>query len=310
MTTNPLTTDPQQQDSVHIRDTEFWNTLMRDIYGPRQGGAIIFLDAENARKGTGKTSLAISLARLISKAVGYDLEPEDALIAGPDYVRRYREHPGKEQPSVIVPDELVGGGAGDARRAMSSANIKIGRAFQLLRKKRVVTLTTLPHWGDADSRLQKQAAYRCHALETPIGTFKAYKIVTGFGDGKPRTKGLGPEDGVTRRIGFPDMDGHDDPLFRHLERKKDELLAEDDFSASALQGEDDEEGDELGEDEIRREERIETAIRLYQPWDDSDGHTYAEVAKAIPEYGPDWVGKMVRQWERGEHHDLVSDPTT
>jgi len=309
MTTNPLTVDPQQQRRIHMRNTQFWDRLMHDIYGPRQGGAIIFVDAENARKGVGKTSLAVSLARLVSKAVGYDLEPEDFLIAGPDYVRRYREHPGKEQPSVVVPDELVGGGAGDARRAMSSANIKIGRAFQLLRKKRVVTITTLPHWGDADSRLQKQAAYRCHALETPIGTFKAYKIVTGFGDGRVRTKGLGPEDGQTRRIGFPDMTANDDPFFDMLEKKKDALLGEDDFSATALQGEDADEEDALGEDEIRREERVETAIRLYQPWNEDHGSTYAEVADAIPEYGADWVGKVVRQWDRGQHRGLVADPT-
>jgi len=291
-----------------LEDTEFWELLMRDIFGPREGGVIIVLDAENARKGVAKTSGAVALARALAYRFGYDLQPEDALIAGPEYVRRYQQHPGKEQPSVLVADELVGGGAGDARRAMSSRNIKIGRAFQLLRKKRVVTITTLPDWSDADNRHQTQAAYRLHALENPIGTFKAYKITTPFGDSGARTKGLGPDEN-TRRINFPDIASRDDPYFRHLERLKDELLAEDDFSAAAVQGSDEDDGEDLTEDDIRREERVETAIRLYEPWNDSNGQTYPKVAAAIPEYGPDWVGKVMRAWERGEYRSLVEDPT-
>jgi len=304
--------DPNSRNKMPLGETEFWNTVLDDVYGTRQGGAILFLDSENARKGVGKTAAAIWLARLFAKAFDYDLQKEDFLLAGPDYVRRYREHPGKNQPSVVVADELVGGGAGDARRSMSSANIKIGRAFQLLRKKRVVTIAVLPDWGDADTRLQKQAAYRIHCLENPIGTLKAYKIITSFdGSGNgPKTRGLGPSDGETRRINFPDVAAHDDPFYNHLEDLKDELLSQEDFSTAGLQKDEDEDDeDSLTEDEVRRQERIETAIRLYQPWDDDNGQTYASVADAIPEFGPDWVGKVVRAWNRGEHRDLVDDPT-
>jgi len=306
-----MATTPNVDSGVHVTETEFWNTLMHDVYGPRQGGAIIFVDAQNARKGVAKTSGAVAWGRLLAKAFGYDLEYDDFLIAGPQYVRRYQEHPGKHQPSVLVADELVGGGAGDARRSMSNANINIGRAFQLLRKKRVVTIATLPDWNDADTRLQKLADYRLHCLEKPLGTMKAYKITTPFnsGSGPPvKTKGLGPGN-RTRRIRFPDMHGANDPYYEHLEGLKDELLDTDEFDASQIHA-DDEEEEALSEDEIRRQERIETAIRLYQPWEAETEHSYEDVADAIPEYGREWVGQRIREWKRGEHRDLVPDPTT
>jgi hypothetical protein len=305
-----LTLDPDGQDRIHVSETEFFNEIMHDVYGPRQGGAIIFVDAENARKGVAKTSGAVALARLFATAFEYELSAEDFLIAGPNYVRRYREHPGRKQPSVVVADELVGGGAGDSRRWMTSENINIGRAFQLLRKKRVITLTTLPDWNDADSRLQKQAAYRVHCLERPIGKFRAYKINTSFddkGDGL-LTKGLGPGS-PPREINFPDMDRHDDPFFALLEEKKDELLDTAGFEAATMQEDDEEVEEQLTEDEVRREERVETAIRLYQPWNEETDHSYEEVARTIPEFGREWVGQRVREWKRGEHRDLVEDPT-
>jgi len=298
-------------DGLHVTKTEFWNRLMDDVYGPRQGGAIIFVDAQNARKGVAKTSGAVAWARLLARAFGYELEKEDFLIAGPRYVRRYQEQPGKHQPSVLVADELVGGGAGDARRSMSNDNINIGRAFQLLRKKRVVTIATLPDWNDADTRLQKLADYRLHCLEKPLGTMKAYKITTPFNSGGSgpgvKTKGLGPGN-RTRRITFPDMHGADDPYYKHLEDLKDDLLDTDEFDASTLQG-DDEGEEQLGETEIRKQERIETVIRLYQPWHEDTEHSYEEVAEAIPEYGREWVGQRIREWKRGDHRDLVPDPT-
>lgn len=304
-------TPPETPDrQLHITETEFWNELMHDVYGPRQGGAIIHVDAENARKGVAKTSAAVAIARLLARAFDYEIQKEDCLIAGPQYVRRYQEQPGKDQPSVLIADELVGGGAGDARRAMSNENLNIGRAFQLLRKRRVVTLTTLPDWNEVDPRLQKQASYRIHCLERPIGMFKAYKVNTAFDgqNGGIRTKGLGPGD-QTRRIGFPNMEAHGDSFYEHLEAVKDELLDTDEFDASVLQQEDEEDSeDALTEDEIRRQERIETAIRLYQPWDDETDHSYEDVAATIPEFGREWVGQRVREWKRGEHRDIVPDP--
>ena len=300
-----------QNQTIPIERTEFFEAVMDDVYGKRSGGAIIFVDAENARKGVAKTSAAVALARLFAQAFDYELEEDDFMIAGPQYVRRYQEQPGSHQPSVLVPDELVGGGAGDARRAMSGANVNMGRAFQLLRKRRVITIATLPDWNEADTRLQKYADYRVQCLEQPIGYVRTYKVTTPFnsaGSGVAvKNKGLGPGDN-TRRIKFPNMDAHGDRFYNYLEEQKDELLETDEFDAGELR-EDDDDSDEISKDEAIRRDRIETALRLYKPWEENPEATYEGVAHVLPEYGDEWVGKKVRAWRRGEYRDLVPDPT-
>ena len=293
----------------HISETEFWNELMHDVFGPRKGGAIIFVDAENARKGVAKTSGAVALARLAARAFRYELENEDMTLSGSHYLRRYQEHPGERQPSVLVLDEFVGAGSGDARRAMSNQNVDFGRAWQLLRSKRVVTFATLPDWNEADPRLQKYADYRIWCRERPIGFFQPYKVTVPFSAGggpRVRTRGLGYEDG-TDRIAFPNMDAEADPFYRYLTARKDDLIHSSTWDADALGG-DDGEDDELSPEEIEWRELTKVAIRLYKPWDDETTRSYEEVADAIAEKSTSWVGNRVREWRNGEHRELVPDP--
>lgn len=296
----------------HITDTEFWNTLMEDVYGPRSGGAIIFVDAENARKGVAKTSGAVALGRIIASAFRYPIQKDDLTLSGAHYLRRYQEQPGEEQPSVLVLDEIVGAGSGDARRAMSSQNVDFGRAWQLLRTKRVVTLATLPDWNEADSRLQKYADYRVWCREKPIGFFQPYKVTVPFnssGSGaQVRTKRL-RSGGETGRIAFPNMDAENDPYYRHLTERKDELIHSEGWDADALATEEETEGEALDQDEMERRELTKVAIRLYKPWDKNTGISYEAVADAIDNKSDTWVGNRVREWKNGEHRDLVPDPT-
>lgn len=296
----------------HITETKFWNTLMHDVFGPRKGGAIIFVDAENARKGVAKTSGAVALARLISRAFRYDLKKDDMTLSGAHYLRRYQEQPGKHQPSVLVLDEFVGAGSGDARRAMSNQNVDFGRAWQLLRSKRVVTLATLPDWNEADPRLQKYADYRVWCRERPIGFFQPYKVTVPFnssGSGaKVRTKGLSYGDD-TDRIAFPNMDAEGDPYYHYLTERKDELIHSSTWDADALEGGDEGDGTEpVNPEEIERRELTKVAIRLYKPWDEETTRSYEEVADAIAEKSDTWVGNRVREWKNGEHRELVPDP--
>ena len=301
-----------QSSSVdrHITQTEFWDTLMEDVYGPRKGGAIIFLDAENARKGVAKTSGATALARLLARAFRYDIQYEDFTLAGLSYLKRYQEHPGFEQPSVLVLDEFVGAGAGDKRRSMAQQNVDFGRAWQLLRTKRVVTIATLPDWNEADKRLKKLADYRIWCREKPIGTFQAYKVTVPFNaDGavSVKTKALG-KDG-SQRIWFPNMDKKGDPYYHYLSDKKDELIHSQTWDADELLDEDGEEKEQLEPEEVQRQEAIRYAIRLYEPWDDQNDTTYHDVADVIEGYKKSWVANRIREWRNGEHRDLVPDPT-
>lgn len=283
---------------------------MDDVYGVRKGGAIIFLDAQNARKGVAKTSGAVALARLFSRAFRYDLQKEDMTLSGIEYLQRYQEHPGHEQPSVLVLDEFVGAGAGDKRRSMAQQNVDFGRAWQLLRTKRVITIATLPDWNEADKRLKKLADYRIWCREKPIGTFQPYKVLVPFsgqGGGSVRTKGLNKYGDGARRIQFPNMDAEGDPFYSYLSRKKDELIHSDSWDADNLL--DIEEQEQTDPEEVQRREAIRYAIRLYEPWDEDNDTTYKDVSKVIEGYKKSWVGDRIAEWREGEHRDLVPDPT-
>lgn len=293
----------------HVTQTKFWNTIMDDVYGIRKGGAIIFLDAENARKGVAKTSGAVALARLFARAFRYDIQYEDFTLSGGEYLKRYQEHPGEEQPSVLVLDEFVGAGAGDKRRSMAQQNVDFGRAWQLLRTKRVITIATCPDWNEADKRLKKLADYRIWCREKPIGTFQPYKVTVPFNSssGRVMTKGLNRSGSGSRRIQFPNMDAQNDPYYKHLSKKKDELIHSDTWDADHLT---EAEAEEIDDPElIRRREAIRYAIRLYEPWDDDNNRTYTEVAKVVDGYKKSWVGDRIKEWRDGEHRDLVPDPT-
>jgi hypothetical protein len=296
----------------HITETKFWNVLMDDVFGPRKGGAIIFVDAENARKGVAKTSGAVALARIIARAFRYDIQNDDMTLSGAHYLRRYQEHPGHEQPSVLVLDEFVGAGSGDARRAMSTQNVDFSRAWQLLRTKRVVTIATLPDWNEADTRLQKYADYRVWCREKPIGFFQPYKVTVPFnssGSGPGiHTKGLSYGDN-TDRIAFPNMDSKGDPYYRHLTDRKDDLIHSSTWDADTLADDGEDDGEEpMTPEEVERREAVKVAIRLYRPWEEND-ITYGDVADVLENYEKSWVGERVNEWRDGKLRELVEDPT-
>lgn len=228
---------------------------MHGIYGPRKGGARIIVDAEDAATGVGKTGLAVSLAMLLSRVFGYALQKEDMTLSGSEYLDRWREHPDKEQPSVIILDELSGAGAGDARRSMSNQNVNLGRSWQLMRKKRVVTITTLPHWSDADKKMRRFADFRLWCRSKPIGYFVPYRVGATFDTGEVNTYGYD----VTR-IRFPNLDAEGESMFRYLSSLKDDLLESEYFDADELA-----EGGEAEKqepDEARREQKIKDAQRM------------------------------------------------
>jgi hypothetical protein len=260
---------------MHLRHSEFWHDLMHGVFGPRQGGARIICDAQNASTGVGKTSAAVMLARAVSKAFDYELSEDDFVLSGQEYLRRWREHPDKEQPSCIVLDELVGAGSGDARRSMSNQNVNLGRSWQLMRKKRIVTIAVLPHWGDCDKRLRKASDYRLWCLEKPIGYFRPYKATVAFGNSDVRTVGY------DERIRFPNPEEHNDELFEAITDKKDELLNSSKFNADELL----EQEQKQDPEDAKRETKIKTAQSARD-----NGLSTREVA-SIVDMSQSWVDK-------------------
>lgn len=263
---------------MHLSETDFWHDLMHGIYGPRQGGARIIIDAEGASTGVGKTGLAVYMAKVCAEAFGYELQEADITLSADEYLNRWRQHPDASQPSAIILDELSGAGAGDARRAMSSSNVNLGRSWQLMRKKRIVTITTLPHWTDADSRMRRFADYRLHCLKQPIGFFRPYEVTTSFDKGNVHTRSY---DDV-QRIGFPNMDANDDDLYQYATTLKDDLLASEVFNADELSEADD---DVIEPDEAERQQKISDAQRAREK-----GHSTREVADIV-DMSQSWVQK-------------------
>ena len=261
-----------------LERTAWWHDLIDGIYGPRRGGARIIIDAQDASTGAGKTGLAIALDKTLSWGFGYELQDDDMTLSGAAYLQRWREHPGAEQPSVIILDEAAGAGAANARRAMSTQNVNLVKAWQLMRKKRIISIMTLPQWSLIDKSMRKQADYRLWCLTKPIGYFKPYKVRTSFDTGEVTTHGY---DDV-HRISFPNLDKQQDPHYIYLAEKKDELLNSGAFDADILE---DDEAEPVDPKEIKRELNKEIAQKLR-----NDGMTTSEIGEVVG-YSHSWVSQ-------------------
>jgi len=238
---------------MHLTETKWWDHMMDGIYGPRQGGARVCIDSAG-ESGVGKSGLAVYLGKLFSKLAGYEFTKEDMTLSGAEYLKRWKEHPGAEQPSVIILDELGGAGSGSSRRAMTNQNVELTSAFQLMRKKRIVTLITTTHWSRIDKGLRQQLTHRLWCLDKPIGYFIPYSVSADFDKGKVKTRSY---DGVNR-IGFPDMAAHDDSDFQYLASLKDDLLSSDTLDADNLLPENQQQDPE----EAARDQKLEVAQRM------------------------------------------------
>jgi hypothetical protein len=214
-----------------FEQSHFFRSLYKDVEGDRGGGAIVIVDAEDARTGVGKTGAACAMAEFVAWYFGYDLQDRDGVLSGQEYLELFKQHPNEQQVSVAVWDEAVGAGSGDARRAMAQENVDLGRAWQIMRDRRVITFVTLPDWGDLDSRLQKLADYRVWCRRD-IGSLQAYEIGTTFEGGDIRTRGLGPGDGA-EPISFPDVTD-DSELYQAIKAKKDAVQESDSLDAGEL----------------------------------------------------------------------------
>lgn len=283
--------------------TEFWNELCDDVLGNREGGAIVIIDAEDARKGVAKTSAAVAFAKAFGHAFGYELQERDLVLSGQEYLSLYNRHPGESQPSICVWDEAVGAGSGDSRRSMSSENVDLGRAWQVMRTRRVVTFVTLPNWGDLDVRLRKLADYRLWCRREPIGQAHAYQIGTDFDGDRLETRGLGPGQGA-EPIRFPDMKENHDPHYWSLKRKKDSLIDSGTLDANEALAEHGDTEESQDPDEARREEQIKAVLRAVKPWRDDSGLTYREAAKVVG-YSRGWVQDRINEWRDGHYDGLV-----
>jgi len=161
---------------------------------------------------------------------------------------------------------------------MSTQNVNLVKAWQLMRKKRIVSIMTLPQWSLIDKSMRKQADYRLWCLTKPIGYFKPYRVRTSFDTGEVTTHGY---DDV-QRIRFPNLDKQRDPHYIYLAEKKDELLNSGEFDADILEDDDAEPADP---EEAKRETKIDIAQKLR-----ASDMTLKEVGAAVG-MSDSWVAK-------------------
>jgi len=73
---------------------------------------------------------------------------------------------------------------------------------------------------------------------------------------------------------------------------------------------DEDDGDDLDADDLRRQERIRSFLLDCRPWDDENGATQKDAARKQG-YSTSWATDRVSEWSRGDWNDLedVPDPT-
>jgi len=250
---------------IDISDSEVWDDIMGDyIYSKSKSGCKIVVDAIDSRLGVGKTSFAIGLALRIGEEVGYEIQTEDVMLSAQQFLKRFREHPGTEQPSIIILDEIVGAGGADSRRAMSNKNVNMARTFEIMRKKRVVVIMTTANYFGMDPRLRRLMDYVFTCQVSPKFHAVGYKVGTRFGTGDLRLRRM------SERIRFYSLDGH--PLLVELDNQKDRLLESEEFDMDKkIENERLEKGATEEERRLSAEREVYWAVIAYKYKPDKDG---------------------------------------
>ena len=253
---------------MDIRDHPFYESVLQDVDGHRKGDAKIIIDSRNARTGSSKTTLAIRLAMLFADEFEYELELEDFTLSYKEYLERYSKiHPGKEQVSILLLDEISGTGAADARRFMSKKNVNLARAWETQRVRRVITICTCPSYNFIDKKLRMLADYRLACYPRPLGSATAYTVGNTFSTSDLRLRRIGG------RIRWPKLE-EDNEFYEHLNIQKDKLNESMMFDFDAIDGE--ENIKPISPKEIEKGVKVETARRLL-----NGGMSQRKVAQAL-----------------------------
>jgi len=136
-------------------------------------------------------------------------------------------------------------------------------------------------------------------------TAKAFRDLASFGIEKPsrddpgRAKLLDSEADTDKFEEIRTYKGISDTRERYDEHEASEFT---------IHGSDEEDGEEsVDAGDVRRSQQIQTVVRGVKPWSDESGMSQSEAA-ALVDYSSSWVGDRVREWESGEHREVVADP--
>lgn len=219
--------------------------------------AKVLVTARDGETGTGKTTLAVQLAKSWDTN-GWDASK--ATLEGDKYIDAYTE---LEPGSVLIGDELEG--MADPRRSMSAQNVTLTQFWATMRQWEVSTICTFPSMRMVDVRLLELADIRINVLQRGVAVANRVKI--GDYDGEVSEVPL-------HRIRWEPLDH--DPDYQTLTDKKTERMENAAERLYYLQSDEDQE-DTPDPDEVRRETRNEIIRNIYE----ENGLTQKEIADAV-----------------------------
>lgn len=190
---------------------------------------------------------------------------DNATVFVNEYLNRYMEAP---RGAVLIMDEAE---QLDARRSMSNRNVDFANKWQQLRYRQVDSILTLPTTSALDKRLEELADCWINVIHRGFGIVHRIKV-------DDYDKSLFRQQ--SHAITWPDMDNH--PMKVYLDRRKDEM-------AKGAVYDDDDAGEVVDPDKIRKETRDTLLKRIYEETD----VTQADLAGPA-EITPQHVSRIVR----------------
>ena len=214
--------------------------------------------ARDAATGTGKTTLAVQLAKTLDEN-GWTA---DMATLDPDtYAEKYTSEETPKQSCLIL-DEAEQ--AADNRRSSSHGNVKLSHLWATMRYREIYSLTTLPSASMLDKRLKELADLYIVVIERGVAVVYQTKVDDTEGENYLRR---------LHRVRWQPLD--DDPEYQKLTDKKAERM--ENYSENYAYGDDEEEVDP---DQVRHEAEMEKRNELIGRMADLD-FTQQEIADVV-----------------------------
>jgi predicted XRE-type DNA-binding protein len=214
--------------------------------------AKIIITSRSSSTGLGKSTLAILIAEWIHRTQGIERWNAEkfGFINVNDYISTYLD---SEPGTALLLDEIEAGA--DNRRAMSSENVNLSKAWATLRFKNVVTISTLPTTSMLDGRLLELADIWINVMSRGIA-IPYFIWINDFTNELRRVAAKHPETGAKEIIHWDSIDS--DENFQYMSELKDtDVFSDNDktFDYSEVQSK---------KKQARRDERNEIIKTLYE----------------------------------------------
>jgi hypothetical protein len=214
--------------------------------------------ARDAATGTGKTTLAVQLAKTLDEN-GWTA---DMATLDPDtYAEKYTSDDTPKQSCLLL-DEAEQ--AADNRRSSSHGNVKLSHLWATMRYREIYSLTTLPSASMLDKRLKELADLYIVVVERGVAVVYQTKVDDTEGENYLRR---------LHRVRWQPLD--DDPEYQKLTEKKAERM--ENYSENYAYGDDEE---EIDPDQVRHEAEMEKRNELIERMADLD-FTQKEIADVV-----------------------------